>query len=161
MNISVKVSAGKLLGKIARLRDTLQTTTQKTVLEKEAKLSLRRLKYATPVRWTGKTRKAWRIEHASRARSYGFRIINDTKEMLFLEKGTKAHGPKRAKFLYIPLNRRAARGWSPSLKIGRDYILKKWVRGIRAMHIVEKERKKTKARLKDSMREYISFVIKS
>lgn len=149
-----------MISKLKGFAEQFKKGSQKMVLEKEAKASLRRLKAATPVRWTGKTRKAWKIENATRARGYGYRLVNLTKEMAWLEKGTQAHGPKNKTFLYIPLTKAASKGWRPGLKPGKDYILRKWVRGIKAMKIVSKERKRAKARLKPSMREYISFVVK-
>lgn len=62
-----------------------------------------------------------------------YSIFNTSKVALFLEEGTKAHGPKTAKFLYIPL-RANARVWRKGLVFGRDFILVKWVKGIDAMH---------------------------
>ena len=61
--------------------------------------------------------------------------------MFFLEKGTKDHGPKTKKVLYIPLNRKAALGgWNEELQMGVDYILRRKVKGIKAMHIVAYQR---------------------
>lgn len=124
---------------------------------------------ATPKKWTGMTRKAWQV---IRIGDTTFRVENESKVMLFLEEGTKAHGPVtsmsqrpwandpgnvrhghervlrgqrfRAKRLFLPLTRRAALGgWNPGLRYGIDYVLAKKVKGIRARHIVEKQRPKT------------------
>lgn len=135
----------------------------------------------TPRRWTGETRKAWRQVQIG---STSFRVSNASKVMLFLEEGTRAHGPVtsasrrpwvndphniryghervakgksfRAKKLYIPLTRKAALGgWSPGLRYGVDYVLVKWVRGIRARHIVRSQRDHTAEHLQLSVDAHI------
>ena len=76
--------------------------------------------------------------------------------MLFLEKGTASHGPKRAKRLFIPLNSKAHfGGYQSGMRFGRDFVLAKRVRGIKAMKIVEKERPKAMDRTKRAMARYI------
>lgn len=79
------------------------------------------------------TQNAWQVRDPGQGQRV---VFNDNKVMLFLEEGTRAHGPVRAKFLYIPLRRRAKKGWNKSLIRGKDYILRKRVKGIDAMHIV-------------------------
>ena len=91
------------------------------------------LKVLTPIKWTGNTRKSWIVRRNMGA---SYTVTNTSKIMLFLEVGTRAHGPVRARFLYIPLKPGAAR-WNSSLIRGVDYILTKRVRGIRARKIVE------------------------
>ena len=61
----------------------------------------------------------------------GQQIFTANKVAWFLEDGTKAHGPKTAKFLYIPL-RPGAATWRKGFVIGKDYILTKRVKGIKA-----------------------------
>ena len=61
----------------------------------------------------------------------GQQIFTTNKVAWFLEDGTKAHGPKTAKFLYIPL-RPGAATWRKGFVMGKDYILTKRVKGIKA-----------------------------
>ena len=68
----------------------------------------------------------------------GFRIKNTNVVMIYLEKGTKAHGPVTAKRLYIPLKPEAVQ-WSKGLKFAEDFVLAKRVRGIRALNILGSE----------------------
>lgn len=103
------------------------------------------LQTATPRKWFGSVRRSWKVT----APGLGDRIVgSDNIVMLYLEEGTKDHGPVDKKFLYIPLKRTAVK-WHAGLKRGVDYILKKWVRGIAARHIVRDERPKAQQRLKD------------
>jgi len=89
--------------------------------------------------------------------------------MRFLEYGTRAHGPVTKKFLYIPLNRKAAMGWTPDLKSqwahddkggAPDYLLVKWVAGIAPRGIAEAERKLIKPRLLEEITTYLQQVRK-
>lgn len=66
----------------------------------------------------------------------GYKVVSLSKVALFLEEGTKAHGPVRAKFLYIPLRPNAA-VWRKGMIFGKDYILAKRVKGIKARHYYE------------------------
>ncbi len=123
---------------------------------------------ATPKRWFGQVRKSWAVQKPES----GVRIVrNDNKVMLFLEEGTKAHGPKeiygpliegqkrQKNFLFVPIRQEAAGGWKPSLKFGVDYLLLKRVRGIRARHIVRTERPRAQARLKNGMKALVKTAI--
>jgi len=99
-----------------------------------------KLVVATPKRWTGQTRRGWTVTFAGASH---YAIWNRSKVMLWLEKGTPARGPVRAKALFIPLNRKMALAGPKALKnpnhrfiYGVDYILRKSVKGAKAMHIV-------------------------
>lgn len=108
----------------------------KAALNRTVDRALARIIAKTPVGLTGRTKKAWRKIKTDN----GWILRNKSNVMLFLEKGTRAHGPVRAKFLFIPLTRRAAiNGWRRGYVFGVDYVLAKRVRGIRKMRIVEKE----------------------
>lgn len=109
----------------------------------------------TPKKWTGQTRRSWQLHPVPG----GYQLTNLSKVMNFLEVGTRAHGPKKAKALFIPLTRRAALGTTRNLVYGKDYILVKWVRGIRARWIVARQREKTRDELYRQMRAYITNVI--
>jgi hypothetical protein len=78
---------------------------------------------------TGELARSW---HTIKRGTAQYEITSNSKVALFLEEGTKAHGPKTAKYLYIPL-RPGARVWRRGLVFGRDYVLTKRVRGIKAL----------------------------
>lgn len=105
----------------------------------------------------GKTRQAWTLTTPKK----GARLLeNKSKVMLFLEEGTRAHGPKVKKFLYIPLTLLGLEGSQEGrTKRGRDYILVKRVRGIRAMHIVRELRKEAMAKLKEAMKAHVRALV--
>ena len=106
----------------------------KEVLKKVVEQSTDNLREKTPVKWTGNVKASWVTEELTD----GFQIKNTNVVMLYLEKGTKAHGPVTAKRLYIPLKPEAAQ-WSKGLKFGVDFVLAKRVKGIRALNIVRDE----------------------
>ena len=114
-----------------------------------------RLVKATPKKWTGNLRRSWTVIETTN----GFAVTNPNKVMLFLEKGTRAHGPKRKKFLYIPLVA-SAMIWHPGLIRGQDYVLTKRVRGIRARNIVRDERPTARAEMLAAMTRYVNNVIR-
>ena len=112
---------------------------------------------ATPKGWTGNTRQRWKV---MRVDGRGYRVTNSHKVMKWLEFGTKAHGPVRAKALFIPLTRSAAlTGWREGMKYGVDYILRKRVKGIKGKFIIRAERKRVKERLKVEMEAFIRRTI--
>jgi len=113
----------------------------------------------TPKRWTGQTRRSWVVRNTSGTE---VELANTSKVMRYLEYGTRAHGPKRAKMLFVPLTRKAflagprgviaankaasaaaassggkkGRKRKPPFVVGKDFVFTKRVRGIRAMNIV-------------------------
>jgi len=137
------------------LLDAIDDRRVNALLFKEAEVTRKRLVEQTPKKWTGQTRREWRTAQIIG----GWTITNDSKVMRFLEKGTKAHGPKRAKMLYIPKVPQAMYGYQKGFVFGIHYILKKRVRGIRAMKIVERERPLAKERLLDSMVDHLKYYI--
>lgn len=172
VTLRATTEAGKRL--LRRVLSRLRPQSLEAVVRRTAAWTNRQLVIRTPKGWTGVTRKAWRM---IRIGDGAFRVTNDSKVMLFLEEGTRAHGPVssasvrpwakdpgnvkhghervlagksfRAKKLFIPLTRKAAiGGWSPSLRYGKDYVLKDRVKGIRAMHIVRDQRELTAEHLK-------------
>lgn len=92
----------------------------------------------------------------------GYQVSNDRPDIIrHLEFGTVAHGPVTAKALFIPLTRRAAiRGWNPSLVRGRDYILRKWVRGIRATHLVRDSLRDARMSLRERVTNYVAKLVR-
>ena len=87
-------------------------------------------------------------------------MINGNKIMGWLEEGTKDHGPVTKKALYIPLTRQAAFGWQPGFVYGRDYILRKRVKGIQARHIAQEQARLAREDLKQSMKDHIKAALK-
>lgn len=123
------------------------------VLQRVAYRALASLVSATPKGFTGNTRQRWVVIPIA---GRGYVVTNTHKVMMFLELGTKAHGPVTAKMLYIPLNRAAAiRGWHKGLVRGVDYVLAKRVRGIRAKHIVSSRREGVYQDMRSEMIAYL------
>lgn len=139
-----------------RLRQAMTPAKQDRVVSKVAWVVHRRLVQQTPKKWTGHTRQGWKVTRRGNAR---YSVWNSSKVMLFLERGTKAHGPRRAKFLFIPATREAARAGARGVfnnpgkfKHGVDFYLAKKVRGIKARWIVRNYRPIAQNTLKAAMR---------
>lgn len=131
------------------------------VIQKVAFRTVARLVEKTPKGYTGQTRREWKV-YKRGGPGGGYTVTNQSKVMLFLEKGTKAHGPVTKKALYIPLNRRAAiGGWNPALIMGTDYILRKRVKGIKAMRIVANQRPITAQWTTDAMTRHINNLLRT
>lgn len=98
------------------------------------------IKAATPVGYTGETRRAWVVERRGMG---SYRTFNQTNAAWFLEHGTKAHGPVRTRALFIPLNKRGffvyRAGTYPPLMRGVDFITRGRVNGIQAREMAGKQ----------------------
>jgi len=164
-----------------RIRAALMPGQLDLVVRKAAWITRNRLIAQTPKRWTGMTRRGWTVTRRGAGR---YSVWNRSeKVMLFLEKGTRSHGPKRAKRLFVPLTRKAAlagprvvyrankemalkkafgvhtgRKQMP-FKVGVDFVWAKRVRGIKAMNIVAKNRQLAEVTLKASMRLHVRKAI--
>lgn len=172
MAISVIVQTQNAQALMRRVQKGTRRSGTKKVLSKVAYVSHRRLVQQTPKKWTGQTRRAWTVVH----HGHNVTILNRSKIMRFLERGTRAHGPVRANFLFIPLTRRAfnagprgvrianqaaaSDGRRPAFRIGRDFILTKRVRGIRASHMVRDYKPFVVLTLKAQMRLHIRGLIR-
>jgi hypothetical protein len=157
--VRVRTNSAATRAALLRIQAAFQQKMDKEVLARVAWEAHSRLVLATPKGWTGNTRQRWRVVQVS---GRGYRVTNGHKVMLWLEFGTKAHGPKTAKALFIPLTRSAALGgYKPGMKFGKDFILRKRVKGIKAMHIVRKERARVKDRLREEMVAFIRRVVAS
>ena len=137
-NQDIHIDVGSVRQKFEQLLDDLTVKSLDKAVSKTGAQTLTGLVAATPKRWFGQVRGSWRVEAPKLATR---KVVNPHKVMRFLEFGTANKGtgfitPKNKKFLYIPLNRRASFGWNKSLVYGRDYILKKKVRGIKPRYIV-------------------------
>lgn len=170
----IKVNSKKAEAAIRRVQAGMSPNSIDRVVARAAMVTHSRVVRQTPKKWTGNTRRAWQIVH----RAVGhYRVYNPSKVMKFLEHGTKAHGPKKAKFLFIPLTRRAAMqgargvfaknkaaqaaGRKPPFVFGTDFVLSKWVRGIKARKIAEQARPFAELTLKAAMRIHIRNLINS
>lgn len=133
--IRVRVHDEQSRARMQKIKTALHPSQTKPVLQRVALSVLRRLVINTPKGFTGQTRKSWQIAEIRN----GYSITNQSKVMLYLEQGTRSHGPTQSKYLYIPL-KASAMIWRSGLKFGTDYVLAKRVRGIRAIRLVERTR---------------------
>lgn len=139
-----------------RLKEGLTDERMDAVVDRAALETHAELVKNTPKRWTGTVRRSWTIEKPAKMER---RIVNPNKVMGFLERGTRAHGPVTKKALFIALKKSAAGGWYGGLKAGVDFILRRRVKGIKAMRIVEKERPIAAERLREGTRNLIRRLV--
>lgn len=114
-----------------RIQRNIESAKIDRVLVKVAYDGLNTVRQAMPKK-TGATRRSWGVKK----HKDGYLIASASKVSLFLEEGTRAHGPKVKKFLYIPL-RPGAAVWRKGFVFGRDYILVKLVKGIKAIRYLK------------------------
>ena len=172
-NFRVSVEGAQAKAKMTHLRKRFTQKGVDSVVKKVAWVTHRRLVQRTPKKWTGNTRKSWRTYRLGPA---NYSVTNLSKVMVFLENGTRAHGPKRAKRLFIPLTRKAAlagprkvmesmksgsarEGGKTPYKIGKDFVLAKRVKGIKARRIVGSQRPLSRITLKAEMRLHIRRIL--
>jgi hypothetical protein len=98
-----------------------------SILQATAYRGLKHIVSSMPKR-TGALGRSWYVDKRKKSE---YLISTTSKVALFLEDGTKAHGPKVKKFLYIPL-RPGAATWRKGFVFGKDFILVKRVKGIKA-----------------------------
>lgn len=176
--IRIETSVPATLKKLKKLRKALTPAVQDSILQKSAHLWHARMVLATPKRWTGQTAKSWRVVPAPSTRGSGWTVVNTSRVMVFLERGTRAHGPKPPnKRLFVPLTRRAAMAGPrvvvaeliaarqakrrPKYRVGRDFVFAKRVRGIRAMWIIRHALPFMRTTTKMAMRQFIQAVLDS
>jgi hypothetical protein len=123
---------------IKRIEKNTSKKTQYAVLKKTAYQGMRKMILATP-KDTGNTRRNWFVA----AFAAGYKIFNSNPVASYLQYGTGLFGkrhkvitPKHKKFLYIPL-RPGARIWRPGLTRGKDYILAKQSKGMKAQKYID------------------------
>ena len=169
--ISIVVNTSGAEATLARLKAGLTPEAIDPIVDEVAMRTLAQVVAATPKKWFGQVRRSWQVEKPMA----GARLVkNDNKIMWFLEKGTKDHGPVKAKAMFIPLTRKAAmaprmpgsrvrafkgKGGSTALKWGVDYILTKWVKGIAARGIAAAQAKETDVMLKAAMEQHIRGLV--
>lgn len=138
------------------------------IVEREAFKGLAKLVRASPKKWFGQIRSGWRI---TKPRIAARRLDIDPSKVTkngtsvadiarFVDRGTANNGtgyiyPKRAKRLYIPLKRTAV-VWREGLKFGKDYILAKRVKGIKARRFVDPVRRQVQKDFNDALIAYIA-----
>lgn len=110
-----------------RLAAAMQPAQTDAVVDRAAWMVQAKLIGATPRRWFGQVRRGWIV---AKPREGARVVINQNKIMLFLEEGTRAHGPReiygplrpgqprRKKALFIPLTRRAANATQGTFGVG-------------------------------------------
>ena len=136
--MSAKTDVANLQRSLNRLQNGLVKSLNMGV-RKIAMHAYKRLIQETPKGHTGQTRRSWKLLNIGSGNVLGFSVGNESRVMKFLEYGTKAHGPRTAKNLFIPLNRKTALGGlTKSSKFGRDYVFAKKVSGIKPMGITKK-----------------------
>jgi hypothetical protein len=139
-------------GKLQRLQRALAPEERDRVVDRVALQGHRMVVEATPKKWFGQVRRAWQIQKPQT----GIRVlVNDNKIMFWLEEGTKAHGPVKARALYIPLTRAASFGYKPGFRFGRDFVMAKRVKGIQARWIARKTGLKIQAVMLTAMKAHI------
>jgi len=155
--VDIQVQSDRARAYLASVRNAFDSGQHHEVVEKVAAKSFSRMVRATPKGYTGMTRQEWELKRTSPGEWW---INNDYKVMRFLEYGTKAHGPKTAKALYIPLNRRAAiGGWKRGMRFGVDYVLAKREKGIKPMGIVAAEQERAESELGTEMRRFLKQLL--
>jgi hypothetical protein len=108
------------------------------VVDQAAWMTHARLTKSTPKRWFGQVRRGWIVARPA----LGSRlIINKNKIMLFLEEGTRDHGPReiygplrpgqprKKKAMFIPLTRRAANATQGIYGVGSTTIVRRHTEG--------------------------------
>jgi hypothetical protein len=142
---NIKAVAKSIKAKAKAIRTLVDTEVMK-----EAHRTHKDLTEATPVGYTGKTRRGWKVK---RFESGNWIIRNDTKVIQYLEHGTKAHGAKTQKRLYLPLKAGPWRtGYRRGMKWGTHFVMAKRVRGIKALNLIGKQHPKTTSRFKRHMK---------
>lgn len=179
--IRLKCETAAVRAKLTRIQRALKSKArQRAVNAKAAGVWLPRMVRRTPKRWTGQTRRQWKIINEGES---AVALTNVSKVMLWLECGTKAHGPVSARALFIPFTRRAAEAGArgviaanryadlkvafgvkgarrkPPFVPGVDFVWAKRVKGVRASHMIEESRPMAMDTLRIIMREEIAKII--
>lgn len=146
--MKIKVKIKKALADLKKKKELVKSIAFQEV-KREANQTARNLAAKTPRKWTGKTRKAWRVIDKSRGTKVHFRVENPSPAMEFLEFGTKERRPRKSRHLFIPLRKSAWRkgGYRKGMKYGRDFIFAKKARGIKAIRLLPAQIKRTRQRL--------------
>lgn len=138
--IVIKVDSRALQAALRRTNKALSAPFIKQELKVIADEAHAEAVVKTPKRYTGNTKHGWQV--VSRG-SAGWVLRNNYKAMRYLELGTKSHGPKRARRLFVPLNARSFKAGPKGVfrdkrnyRFGVDYVLALRVRGIKPHYIL-------------------------
>ncbi len=157
VTVDIEVQSDRAVAFLHRVKASFDNGEHHKVVATVAAKSFARVVTATPKGFTGNLRQQWQMTQAQPGE---WHLFNLSKVMRFIEYGTKAHGPVRAKALYIPKTRSAAvGGWRKGLVYGKDYVLAKWVRGITARHIVRAEKERAQEELGNDMRKFLVEIL--
>lgn len=172
MTLNIKVTDAEVRKLLDKVKAGLTVQAQDSVVQRAAWRIHRGLVERTPKKWTGHVRQGWQVKPVANSH---YVVWNRTKVMTFLEKGTKAHGPVKARALFIPLNAKTAHmgakavhqanltahqnGQPLPFLPGRDFIFRKKVQGIAPMKIVENYVPIAYDILVEEMKKYIEFLI--
>jgi hypothetical protein len=144
MKAEFKLDDQKWQAFLGRIKKQLTSIEVDKTIKATAYWGLREVVKAMAKR-TGALKRSWKVnEPAIPGGEYA--IESDSKVAKYLEDGTKAHGPKTAKFLYIPL-RPGAAVWRKGFVYGKDYVLAKRVKGIDGLKYLEPLAKRVLAQM--------------
>ena len=133
MNVSTNIRPAKSL--MERTKRAMSPSQIKRATRVAANDVKRELESRTPV-FTGKTKKSWVVSR----RGHGWAVYNKTLVAEFLDKGTKAHGAVGGGLLFVPRTVKARKAGVKGigrLKRGKDFVMVKRVRGIKAKKILQ------------------------
>lgn len=141
-SLSLNVSNRQLLNTMRRLKIATTGPFVDELMKQNAQSTLETLKKATPVRFTGKTRAAWKLRKLGLGH---YQCVNTSPVMTYLEKGTPAHGSPTGKLMFIPKTKAAHAAGVKAIhdrrfKRGVSYVMRKHVRGIKPHNIVHAHR---------------------
>lgn len=137
--IRVRVNSKAARDRVLRVQRALTPAAIDPVVERAAFESQARLIRSTPKRWFGQVRRGWVVVKPGDGRRV---VTNQNPIMLFLEEGTRPHGPReiygplvpgqprRKAALFVPLTRKAANatqgiygvGFAPVAKPGKNFV---------------------------------------
>lgn len=148
--ISITHNINKVRADLAKKARNLEKMADR-LTAKEAFKTHADLVSSTPRRWTGDTRRAWRVRKMGNAH---YKIYNDTNVMFWLEEGTNRRTPKKSKRLFIPMRYTSWKqgGYKKGMKWSRDFVYAKSARGIKPLGLLPKQSKVTYRRLANSFK---------
>jgi hypothetical protein len=147
MSISVKIDKIGWDKLVNRIESKLSVKKIDAMLKKAAWQAQKQFVHAVKSKkgkGTGETSDSWKVIEVGKLR---YEIVSTSKVAVYLEKGTKAHGPVSGKFLYIPL-KPGIKTWRKGQVYGKDYVLAKKVKGITARKYLRPISLKVERRLK-------------
>ncbi len=115
IGVAIKVGAAdveKAQRQLESLEKALSVQEVEKIVDRVAFASMRQVIEATPKKWFGQARKGWTVKRPEA----GVRVLENPNPVFrFIDQGTQAHGPKKAKALFIPITKRAALAYAAAL----------------------------------------------